>query len=185
MRTLVLALGAIVLAAPVASSGAWADKIHVALAGVDIPADVPGDVADRAKQVLGDTLAKRPEFILTLDGAPDPDKDPAAYRDYLKKNNLRSYSVTAKIAQYTRTVDADPKIAGGQRLKIHVELSLVGASIPDKLLALGGSGASTIIEQVGKTIRPADEKYALDESLQEAIGLAVDDALAKLQKGKK
>jgi hypothetical protein len=179
MRSLVLVL--LLTAAPALAT---TSKVHVVLAGVDIPADVPADVADRAKAILSDTLAKRPEFVLTLDGAPDPDKDPNAYRDYLKKNNLRSYSVTAKVASYVRSVDPDPKAPSGQLLKVHVELSLVGASIPDKLLSLGGAGSSTIIQQVGKTIRGTDEKFVQEEALQEAIGLAIDDSLAKLTKGK-
>jgi hypothetical protein len=182
MRSLVLALLSALLLAP---SAARADTpkrtIHVVLAGVDIPTEVPADVADRAKAILADTLSKRPEFILKLDGAPDPAVDPDGYKAYLVKNNLKSYAVVAKIAQWSRTVDPIP---GGQSLKIHVELSLVGTSIPDKILALGGAGSSTIIQQVGKTIRPADEKFTIESALQEAIGLAIDDSLAKLGKKK-
>jgi hypothetical protein len=174
-----------VFAGGVASAAPPAERYYVEIKGVDAVQNAPANLSVKAKQLLVDLLKTRPEFLAELEGAPDPATDANGYRDWLKKNKLRSFSVTINVASYDRTLEPNTKKGKtGQILSYHIEVSLVGTAIPDDLLAFGGSGGSTVMAEIGKTIRPKDEEYTSDQALTEALTHAVDEAVSKLRAGK-
>jgi hypothetical protein len=168
-----------------AASAAPGERYHVEIKGVDAVPNAPANISVKAKQLLADLLKSRPEFVPELEGAPDPAADPVAYRAWLTKNKMRSLSVTINVSTFERTLEPNTKKGKtGQILSYHIEVSLVGTQIPDDLLAVGGSGGSTVMAEIGKTIRPKDEEYTSDQALTEALTHAVDEAVTKLRANK-
>jgi hypothetical protein len=160
-------------------------QYHVEIKGVEAVPAAPANLAGKAKQVLGEVLAARPEFVATLEGAPDPAADAAGYKSYLAKNHLRSFGVTIHVSDYQRTLEPNPKAnRSGQVLTIRVGVSLLGTAIPDELLAISGEGSSTVAAEVGKNLRPREEEQTIDDALRDALTHAVDEAVTKLKSAK-
>jgi hypothetical protein len=141
----------------------------------------PAEVSVKAKAILAELLATRPEFVARLDGAPDPASAPHEYVKFLETNHVRAFSVTIKVDRWERTLAPGDKPDTGQVLTIKLGVSLVGAQIPGGALALAGSGQSTVMANVGLRVRPGEEESALDDALRDALTHAVDDAVHRLR----
>jgi hypothetical protein len=178
VRTLIVAL----LVAVSAPAAAAPRRYHFALDEVKATPDAPAEVSVKARHILGEILASRPEFVTELPGAPDRG-DAAAFQRYLAAKKLAAYQVTIKIADYTRDLAPNDRPGkSGQILTIRVNVSLVGSKIPGGVLALAGSGGATVMAEVGNQLRPREEEAALDDALRSALVQAVDAAVVEMKR---
>ncbi len=158
-----------------------APKYHLELAEVQATPKAPAEISVKARQIFGEIAGARPELVARLDGAPDPKASPTEFRRWLDDRNIRAFTVQLKVDDYARSLAPNDKPgASGQILTVKVGVSLVGSQIPGNALALAGSGGSTVIAEVGTSLRPREEEGAMDDALRDALTHAVDDAIAKL-----
>ena len=133
--------------------------------------------------LLGELTKGRPEFVADLAGAPE---DAEKLKKWLAQKKIRAFAVTVKIPVWERSLEPAKDGKSGQVLKLRVNLHLVGAAIPGDVMALTGEGGSTVMVEVGKTVRPKDDQYAADEALKEATQHALEEAVTRLRaSGKK
>lgn len=180
-----IALAVLALAASVAGAKSKKkprEKYFVNVVGVEAAAGIPDDVTEKLKAKLADVLAKREEFVPTLEGAPDPAADAPGFKKWLAKNKVRAFAVTIKVTAWEREVLPPKEGKTGQILSQHFAVSLIGTAMPDDLLALGGDGMATVKAEVGKKIRPADESFVVESAISEALQQAVQDAVESLGK---
>lgn len=179
MRPLIVALA---VGATALAHAAAPPRYYFALDEVTGPEHAPAEVTARARQLLGEVLAARPEFVRELDGAPDR-ADAAAYRRYLAAKRVAAYQVAIKITDWARELAPNDKPGkSGQILTVRVGVSLVGSKLPGGVLALAGTGGATIMAEVGSKVRPREEELAVDDALRSALGQAVDAAVAELRR---
>jgi hypothetical protein len=158
-----------------------APKYHVVLSEVHAVPSAPAEITAKARSIFEALIAARPDFVKRLDGAPDGKAHPEELRRFLETRGIRAFNVELKVEEYARSLEPNDKPgAGGQRLTIKVGVSIIGAQLPDQTLALVGAGGSTIIAEVGKSLRPNEEEATMDDALRDALTHAVDDAVAKL-----
>ena len=162
----------------VAAPAGAAVRYHLKLAGVEPVAGVPPEVAGRVGDVVDSVVRERKEFVATLDGAPG---DPEKLRKWLAARKIHAFEVTVKITSWEREVAPPAPGKSGQVLKVRMTLQLVGTSYPSDALALSGTGASTVMMEVGKTIFPKEESSAADSAVKEATGRALDEAVVRLR----
>ncbi len=187
MRKSALALSAIPLAFIVLAAGAAAakskkprEKYYLDVVQVDTANGVPEEIADRLETTLAAVLAKRGEFVPTLEGAPDMAAAPDDFKKWLQKKKIRAFAVTVRVTAWEREVLPPKEGKTGQILKQHIAVSLVGTAMPGDVLALGGDGMATVATEVGRTIRPADERYVVGAAIEEALQRAVQNAVEAL-----
>lgn len=147
---------------------------------VDGPVAKDERAGTMAQDYLREALKRRPEVTLEL-GAPLDNPD--AVKAELKRRNLRAYSITLRILRQERTVKPAPAGKKFRLLEQNVRLSLVGSTFPDKVLALGGDGESTVQIDVGSPINERQESEVLSDALKDAIEQAVKQGMAKLIAG--
>jgi hypothetical protein len=136
--------------------------------------------AGMARDFLREALAKRPEVTLDL-GVPLD--NPVVVKAEVKRKNLKAYELTLRILRQERTVKPAPPGKKFHLLEQNVRLSLVGSTFPEKLLALGGDGESTVQIEVGNPINERQESEVLSDALKDAIEQAVKQGMAKLTAG--
>lgn len=133
-----------------------------------------------ARDFLREALAKRPEVTLELSAPLD---NPEAVKAEVKRRNLRAYELTLRVLRQERAVKPPPQGKTFRLLEQNIRLSLVGVTFPEKLLALGGDGESTVQIEVGNPINERQESEVLTEALKDAIEQAVKQGMAKLIAG--
>jgi hypothetical protein len=179
MRTAILVASCL---APAVAAAAPPARHHFHVQAVD--ADAPGapaEITAKARAMLGEILAARADFVVTLEGAPDPEREPEALKRFLEARRIRAYAVTVKITGYERSLAADDRPGrSGQILKVRVSLALVGTKMPGDVLAFAGKGSGTVAAEVGARPRPREEEEVMDDALKSAISEAVDGAVAEL-----
>lgn len=152
----------------VASSAAAAapPRLHFEVRKVSATGSAPAEVSVNAKAILTEVLTARPEYVASAG------------------KGVRSYGVTLNVDRYARSLEPNTKPgASGQVLTLSVGVQLVGESMPGGLLAMAGSGSSTVTAEVGATLRPREEEQALGDALRDALTHAVNDAVARLAAG--
>jgi len=130
-----------------------------------------------AKEMLIAALRKRPEVTLEL---ATPLTDIPGVTAEVKRKGLKAYEVGLRVLRLERTVRPP---TGGKKFRLleqDAKLSLVGSTFPEKLLALGGDGESTVQIEVGNQINQRQEREVLEEALKDAIEQAVKQGIAKL-----
>jgi hypothetical protein len=130
-----------------------------------------------AKEMLIAALRKRPEVTLEL---ATPLTDIPGVTAEVKRKGLKAYEVGLRVLRLERTVRPP---TGGKKFRLleqDAKLSLVGTTFPEKLLALGGDGESTVQIEVGNQINQRQEREVLEEALKDAIEQAVKQGMAKL-----
>jgi len=130
-----------------------------------------------AKEMLIAALRKRPEVTLEL---ATPLTDISGVTAEVKRKGLKAYEVGLRVLRLERTVRPP---TGGKKFRLleqDAKLSLVGSTFPEKLLALGGDGESTVQIEVGNQINQRQEREVLEEALKDAIEQAVKQGMAKL-----
>lgn len=184
MLRLALPLLVLAVATPAAARRAAPPKLHFVVQVVDAVPSAPAELSVKAKSVLNEIVAARPEFVQTIEGAPDPTADPEGYRKLAEKKHIAPYSVTLKISEYERSLAPNSAPGkSGQVLTIKLSLSLVGTKFPTRVLALAGSGGATVTSEVGANLRPREEESTMDDALRSALTKAVDESVAELRKG--
>ena len=117
-------------------------------------------------------------------GAPDPEKQPARFKRYLKKRGMKAYQVNLEVTSYERTVEAiDDR--GHKRLTVRIALRLFGETVPDRVMAFAGDGTATVKLEVGKKVRPRDDEVANHDAIEVAIDQAIGESLRKLEAASK
>jgi hypothetical protein len=176
------ASGAIKVNVPRGEPAATGEGSTGAAAAAAVTAQGPQDekAGAMALDFLREALGKRPEVTLDL-GIPLDNPD--AVKAEVKRRGLRAYELTLRVLKQERTVKPQP--AGGKfrLLEQNVRLSLVGSTYPEKMLALGGDGESTVQIEIGSTVNERQENEVLTEAYKDAIEQAVKQGMAKLAAG--
>lgn len=149
---------------------------------VKLASGIPAAVKSRAKDRLAVAIDKHDRLIGELSGdAPDPDKNPKAYKAYLRKHRLRAFKVNLEIESYRSTVEPAAAPKTGKQIVVHVALRLFGETIPDRRMAFTGDGSATIKVEVGSHVREADSLYAEKQAVDLAIAAAITHSIEKLE----
>lgn len=179
----------VVLALALVCAGgvAWAKaapapkKYYLELTAVEAASNAPAEVTVKAKAIFAQVAATRPQIVTHLDGAPDARAQPEELRRWLDSHGISAFAVRLKLEPFERSLIPDDKPGhSGQILTIKLGVSILGAQIPGEALALAGSGGSTVMAEVGQTLRPREEENALDDALKDALSHALEDAITKL-----
>lgn len=133
--------------------------------------------AQLARELLSETLRKRPEVTLELESPLD---NAEAVKAECKRKGLKPYEVNLRVMRMDRSVKPPPPGKKFRMLEQNVKLSLVGVTFPEKMLAVGGDGESTVQIEVGQDVSSRQEQEVLEEALKDAIEQAVKSGLAKL-----
>jgi hypothetical protein len=175
MRTFAPSVLAVALAlGPAVALADAAPKYYLVVQPLEGAKDIPPQLVDK---LFREEVAKHPELTTER---PDMPKEPKAIADKLAELKLKGYYVTVKILNSKRTLT--PASAGKRpQLEREVKLSLIGATIPEQLVAFGGDGESIAAAEVGKTISPQEESSLLSDALKDAITQAVTTAVNKLE----
>src|SRR5262245_3107564 len=143
-----------------------------------------GVKAQALEQVVRDKfaaqIAARPEFLTSLEGAPDPKVDPDAFGKWATKKKIRAFDVRIKFMKYARTL---APIAGSndQMLSVNVEVQLLGANVPLETLGMTGTGTGTVSAQVGKTVTQKIDDDVHAQAIDGALKNAFDEATRQLK----
>lgn len=157
-------------------------RYYFALDEVRAVDSAPAEASVKARGILGDVLASKPEFVVKLDRAPERGNT-EAWKKLLAARKLEAYQVSIKITDYARALAPNDKPGkSGQILTIRVGVSLVGSKIPGGVLSLAGTGGATVMAEVGASIRPREEELAMDDALKSALVQAVDAAVAEMRR---
>ncbi len=134
-------------------------------------------VASMVKSVLSETLRKQPDVTLELES---PLSNPDAVKAECKRKGLRAFEFAVRVLKMNRTIK--PPAAGKRfrNLEQVVKLSVVGTTVPEGLLAVGGDGESTIQIEIGERVTPGQEREVLEESVKDAVEQAVKQGMLKL-----
>lgn len=133
--------------------------------------------AQLARDLLSEALRKRPEVTLELESSLD---NADAVKAECKRKGLKPYEVNLRVIRMDRSVKPPPPGKKFRMLEQNVKLSLVGVTFPEKMLAVGGDGESTVQIEVGQDVSATQEQEVLEEALKDAIEQAVKQGLAKL-----
>lgn len=145
----------------------------------------PAVVRERTKARLAAAIDKHDRLIGELAAdAPDPDKDPEAYKKYLRRHRVRAFKVNLEILAYESKVEPVPGPKSGNYVVVHIALRLFGVTIPDRRMAFAGDGSATIKVEVGSRVRERDQVYAEKQAVDLAIAAAIEHSIEKLE-GKK
>ena len=125
-------------------------------------------------------IAARPEFVTSLEGAPDPKTDPEGFEKWATKKKIRAFNVRIKFMKYSRTL---APIAGSndQMLSVNVEVQLLGANVPLETLGMTGTGSGTVSAQVGKTVTAKMDDDVHAQAIDGALANAFDEAVRQLR----
>ncbi len=161
-----------------AKTGPTDDKPDAGAAQAETPA--PSDaktIASMVKNVLTETLRKQPEVTLELES---PLSNPDAVKAECKRKGLRAFEFAVRVLKMNRTVKPPAVGKRFRNLEQVVKLSVVGTTLPEGLLAVGGDGESTIQIEIGERVTTGQEREVLEESVKDAIEQAVKQGMLKL-----
>jgi hypothetical protein len=179
----VLAFGAALFGlAPVAAAHSRAGRYIVRVRNVVVEsggANLPEGFTERAKLLLIDELKKHDAFTLEWPaGLPDQGQE---LGEALRKRKLRAFEVTLKILDVKSALDPPPPGKQYRIIKRGIKLSIFGDTLPEKVLAIGGDGESSVAAEVGKQADIGKEGgNLLAEATKEAVRQAVEMTLNKL-----
>ena len=143
-----------------------------------------GVKAQALEQMVRDKFAAqlqgRPEFLTSLDGAPDPKADPDGFGKWAEKNKVRAFDVRIKFVKYNRTL-APIVGSNDQMLSVNVEMQLLGANVPLETLGMTGTGSGTVSAQVGKTVTAKIDEDVHAQAIDGALKNAFDEATRQLR----
>ncbi len=145
---------------------------------IEAPGVTSGFV-DEANALFTEELKKHDAF--TLEWPADLPSDPDALVTALRKRKLRAFEVSLKILDVKRALDPPPAGKQYRVLERGIKLSVFGDTLPDKVLAIGGDGESSVAAEVGKNADIDKEGKALmSEATKVAVAQAVEMTLTKL-----
>ena len=181
MKSLIL----LAMLAVVAYAAPAKKKYHFELTKVLAKPEVKGDVAKtaqaRVEAQIKKAFAEHPQLVANVDGAPDPEKNPDAYRAYLRQKGLAgAYLVTVEITDAREEVVPIEDKPKSQRIVVHVAIHVLGETIPGRTMGFTGDGQATVKQEVGLKIRDKDRDYAWDSAAEVAVADALKVCFARL-----
>jgi hypothetical protein len=187
MKSLVLIALALVLVGPRADAAPKKKKYHFQLTKVLVKPDVKDDVAKEAQPrieaVFQKALESHPQLVLSIEGAPDPDAKPAAYRKFLAKKGVHAaYLVTVEVSEASIEIVPMEDKKNSQRIAVTVGVHVLGETIPGRTMGFTGDGRATVKQEVGMKIRDKDRQFTWDSAAETAVAEALKEAFAKLAK---
>ena len=168
---------------PLAANGAE-PRYYITIRDVQGP---PGTGKDdpsvqAARKLFQEELGRHKE--ITLDGAGLPAGGAPLLLE-LKRRHLKGYQLTLRLLSVTRSLNPPPKGKQYRVLERGVRLTVVGTTIPDDQLAVGGDGESTVQADVGAQVSEKKAEEMLGDALRDAISQAVQQTIRKLDQGGK
>jgi len=160
---------------PAAANG----KYYIRIAETEEAAGVKSGMADEAKKLLREELAKRPQFVLDDKMPEDPDK----LAGELKKRNLKGYKVFVRLTKVSTEVLPPKEGRPYKQLSATVRADIIGVTLPGEVMALGGDGESSSMTEISGKPRDEEVSQLKEEALKDALSQAVDKALVKLAQG--
>jgi hypothetical protein len=184
MKSLLLVMAVLVVLAPRADA-APKKKYHFELTKVLVKPEVKADVAKEAQPrieaVFKKALESHPQLVASIDGAPDPDANAAAYRKFLQKKGIASaYLVTVEVTEASIEVVPLEDKKNSQRISVTVALHVLGETIPGRTMGFTGDGRATVKQEVGMKIRDKDRQFTWDSAAETAVENALKECFAKL-----
>lgn len=157
-------------------------RFYVVVRGVEDGEGVKSGIKDEALKLFKAELGRHPELTLTAPpGLPVTD-DNEVLKDALKAKGIKALEVTLRILSATQAINPPPPGKQYRVLVRSIRLSVFGDSLPDKVMAIGGSGESQVGAEIGASADVDKEgKPLLLDAAKEAIKQAVDMTVAKLQ----
>lgn len=141
---------------------------------------VKAEVIDHVKAAVAEAIAASDDIVGSLEGAPDPEANPKAYKAFLKKKKLAAFRVNVEVMAYETKLEALEAPRRGNRFTVSISVRMFGETIPDRVMAFSGDGAATIKLEIGKKLRPKDSEEAHKEAALGAIGNALASSREKL-----
>lgn len=160
-------------------------KYHFKLAAVsakpDVAADVAKEATPRVDKVIKTTFDSHAQLVPTLEGAPDPEAKPDAYRKFLRKKGVSgAYLVTVEITEASLELEPMESKPRSQRLVVRLAIHLLGETIPGRTMGFTGDGQATIKLEIGKKVRDRDREYAWEQATESAIAEAMTTVFKQL-----
>jgi hypothetical protein len=181
-RLIAILLSSSLLLGGLSGATAFADKPARYFVRVRNVIEAPGVTShfvDEAKVLFTEELKKHDAF--TLDWPSDLPTDPEAMVKELRKRKLKAFEVSLKIMEVKQALEPPPPGKQYRVLQRGIKLSVFGDTLPDKVLAIGGDGESTIAAEVSKSADLDKEgKSLLGEATKVAVAQAVEMTLSKL-----
>jgi hypothetical protein len=167
-----------------AASWAGETRFYVVIRGIDEAAGVASGIVPELKQLFASELKKHPELTMEAPPGLPPDSDPEALDTELKKRKIKALELTLKVLDVQRKIDPPPAGKPFRVLTRGIKLSVFGDAIPEKILALGGDGESSVMAEVNKNADlDKESRPLLMDAAKEAIRQAVDMTVNKLKLG--
>jgi hypothetical protein len=135
-----------------------------------------------ARKLFQEELGR--QKAITLDGAGLP-AGGAPLGLELKRRHLKGYQLTLRLLSVTRSLNPPPQGKQYRVLERGVRLNVIGTTLPDDQLAVGGDGESTVQADVGAQVSERKAEELLGDALRDAIAQAVQQAIRKLDQGGK
>ncbi len=186
MKSLLLFVVALVAFAPRADA-APKKKYHFELTKVLVKPEVAPDVAKEAQPrieaVFKKALEENPQLVLSVEGAPDPEANPAGYRKFLTKKGITAaYLVTVEVTEASIEIVPMEEKKNSQRISVSVGLHVLGETIPGRTMGFTGDGRATVKQEVGMKVRDKDRQFTWDSAAETAVAEALKECFAKLAK---
>ncbi len=155
-------------------------RYYVVVRGVDEAAGVDSGMRPELQRMFVEELKKHPAFV--LDAPPDLPSEPKAMAQALKRRHLKAFELTLKILEVKRALEPPAPGKPYRRLERGIRLTVLGDTLPEKVIAIGGDGESTIQAEIGgSTDIEVEGRKLLSEAARSAVTQAVDMTLAKLK----
>jgi hypothetical protein len=185
MKSLVpaaLALAIIVLAP---SAEAAPKKYHFSLTKVLVKPEVKPEVGKeaqpRVEAIFKQALESNPQLVLSVDGAPDPETNPAGYRKFIAKKGVSAaYLVTVEVTEASIEIVPVEDKKNTQRIVVSIALHVLGETIPGRTMGFTGDGRATVKQEIGMKIRDKDRQFTWDSAAETAVEQALEKCFTKL-----
>jgi hypothetical protein len=177
-----LVLGFVLGSAQLLSAPALADpRFLILIRGVEEAEGVQSKIVPTLKELFQAELGHHPECTLTPPEGLPPPTQPEAMKAELKRRHLKAYEVTLRVLGVTSRLDP-PKTGKQYKVLVRgIKLSVFGATVPEKLVALGGDGEAEAGSEVGAQANlERDGNTLLLDVSKIAIKQAVDMTFKKL-----
>jgi hypothetical protein len=191
MKSLVLSALALafVVGAPLRAEAAPKKKYHFALTKVLIKPEVKPEVGKeaqpRVEAVFKKALETNPQLVLSVDGAPDPDAKPDAYRKFLTKKGISgAYLVTVEVTEASIEIIPVEEKKNTQRIVVSVGIHVLGETVPGRTMGFTGDGRATVKQEVGMKVRDKDRQFTWDGAAETAVDKALQESFTTLAKPK-
>ena len=160
-------------------------KYHFQLTKILVKPEVNADVAKlaqpRVEALFKKALEEHPQLVQQLEGAPDPDKNAAAYRKWLTRKGISgAYLVTVEITSASQEIIPLEEKKNTQRIVVSLGIHVLGETIPGRTMGFTGDGAATVKQEIGMKVRDKDVQFTLDGAAETAINDALKTCFAKL-----